>query len=571
MEQRSYRPQTWKRARDKATLWADYTSGMGVLDNGQVLRPRIGPRRKNPNLVDMLETALTAGAERIMFTGNIPRAEDGQRHWLLVQTPGWDGLGHWLGTPVTGRFEHRNSGHQIEVRTAEEWFGNVDLNPPQARDAWISLKAMVADAFEDTPLLMSPAGTGTNLWAASLPKNVDPVPVTEDIAEEIHQTSGQHHLEHLVAGPYNSTHADVRPLVDPQQRPVLNQFCYIDGRFMYASLCRELGIGPGHRLNQADTYDLLQNDPYARARVYIRFTVPDTWEHVGIFGVQHHNINEGWYYPNRPGATGQTWVDMSELAVGLKYGWKIEPLESVVFNTKIPSLVPAKRETGQLVSARPLDTFAKRIIRAREWVASDQIMDPKIQKAVAAALRAILIQTIGSFHSRGRTGTVVTEDRNSIPAQFQGSVRKQGKLWVYTQHQGMNSRASSFYHPEYSAQIWGRGRAKVLHTPMAGGVAGGALAVDPTTLLGINGDAIYTTELPRWALPVDSGGADDGKTGRLRLQGYLDQNVKTPVTLDARNKLRARAERKGIDAAINFFEFQAPGDDADYQPAAEED
>ncbi|MGP5073856.1 hypothetical protein [Arthrobacter rhombi] len=562
----SSRPQVWNNLKDIPTFWVDFNSGKGMLDNGQYVESRIGPRRKSSNLTDILETALASGAERIMFTGSIPLAEQGQRHWLLVQTPGWIGLGHWMSTPVTGRFEHKNSGRRIEVRTAKEWFGNTPLNPAQARDAWIALKTMVAEAFDNTPLAQSPAGTGTNLWAASLPKNVDPVHVSEDIAEEIHATSGQHHLEHLVAGPYHSQHPDCLPLVDPEKTPRMERFAYVDGRFMYASLCREIGIGPGVRMNREQTFDLLQNDPYARARVYIEFTVPDTWNHVGIFAVQYQNARDGWYYPNRPGAKGRTWADSAEVSVAVRYGWRVDPIESVVFNTKVPS-----RDGSKQVNARPLDTFADRIKRAREWVSNDEIMDPIIRAAVAAALRAILIQTIGAFASRGRARTIVTDDPKTIPAQFQGDMRRQGKLWVYKQHQPMNKRAHSFYHPEFAAQVWARGRAKVLHAPMANKVTGGALAVDPSTLLGINGDAIYLTDLPQWALPVENGGADDGKAGRLRLQGYLEENMKVPATLEDRDRLRARSVRQGIDRAIDFFEFTPPQDDADFLPGDEEE
>lgn len=556
----SYRPQPWKNLKDPETIWVDYKTGKGVLSNGQPVNPKIGARRKSPNLTDMLDTALTAGAGRIMFTGNVPLADRGQRHWLLVKTPGWVGIGHWLGQPVTGRFEHLNTGVRVEVRTAKEWFGNTRLTPAQARDAWLALKAMVNEAFDGSPLALSPAGTGTNLWAASLPRNVDPVPVTDDIAEQLHATSGQHHLEHLVSGPSRTTHPDCVPLVDPEQTPTLDQFAYVDGRFMYASLCREIGIGPGVRLNKSDTYDLLKTNPYARGRALIRFTVPDTWDHVGIFGVQHRNPNDGWYYPNRPGATGETWADFAEISVALKHGWAIEPLESIVFNQKVPA-----GKGDRMVSARPLDTFADRIKRAREWVVYDDVMDPTIKSAVSAALRAILIQTIGSFASKGRSRTIVTDDPKNVPPQYQRDLRRQGKLLVYKEHQEPTGRARLMYHPEFAVQVWARGRAKVLQTPMANRTTGGALAVDPKTLLGINGDAIYLSKLPQWCLPEAQGGTDDGKEGRLRLQGYLEGNIKTPVTLEDRDKLRAKSVRNGIDQAIDFNEFEAPDDAADYQ------
>ena len=74
-----------------------------------------------------------------------------------------------------------------------------------------------------------------------MPANLDPAPVDEDVAEEIHYTSGQHHIEHLVAGPSFTDHPDCLPLIDPVQgHDSIEGFAYIDGRFMYAGLCNEL-------------------------------------------------------------------------------------------------------------------------------------------------------------------------------------------------------------------------------------------------------------------------------------------------------------------------------------------
>jgi hypothetical protein len=550
------------------TLFADYTTGRGVLSNGEYVKPKIGERRKNPNLADMLDTAASVGAERIMFTGNVPDNDPGAdkrevRHWLLVQTPGWEAgwmgrdgqmQGHWTGKPVTGRFERKATGQRIEVRTAAEWFGNTPLNPEQARQSWDATAFLIGKAFNDAKLGKTPAATGTNLWAASLPFGLDPEQVSDDIAQELHRTSGQHHLEHLVAGPSFSTHEDCVPLVDPVAAPKLETFAYVDGRFMYASLCRELGIGPGQRLNRADTADLMERDPYARARVYVRFVVPAGWRHVGIFGVQHKRSELGWYYPNRPGATGEAWADMSEIHVARKMGWLVEPLESVEFTKTTPG------KEGKIVAARPLDTFANRIMKIRETVEEDPEMPLPVKAGVSAALRAIMIQTIGAFASRGRGSTVVVWSPQDVPAQYLASVERRGEAYVYTLPAPLSSQHMPYYRPELAVQVWARGRAKVLLGPSAlGPDTAGALVVPPETLLGINGDAIYTTFVPGWSTPTAHGGGDDGKIGRLRLQGVLS-NVKTPASKDERDRLRVKAVKAGVDGAFFDNEFTTPED-----------
>ena len=560
-----YRPAPFRHIGRIPTLWADFKTGQGVMGNGQRVQPKIGPRRKYPNLQDMLDTAADAGAQRIMFTGNVPTADQGQRHWLLVQTPGWKAHGHYLGTPITGRFERSATGQKVEVRTAGEWFGSTPLNPEQARTAWDALETMIGAFFPDGKLMKTPAATGSNLWAISLPVNVDPVPVTPDIAEELHRTSGQHHIEHLVDGPSLDAHEDCVPLIDPVKTPKIPAFAYVDGRFMYAALCRELGIGPAARLRQAETYDLLQNDPYARARVYVKFKVPEDWEHIGIFGCQHEQVSQGWYYPNRPGATGATWADAAEIHLAREHGWLVDPQEAVVFKTKVPGL----HDRSKLVSARPLDTWANRLIKAREAVDADLEMPEIIKTAVSGAMRAMLIQTIGNFASRGRRQTYVSYDPKDVDPHA-ADVRQQGKAFVWTTTPMVDQNVQRYYRPELAMQVWARGRARLLSGPMADGRKGGALHVPAHTLLGVRGDAIYTTELPQWSLPVRRGGADDGKIGRMRLQGFIDGPLKTPVTEAERNTLRQKASRMGVDAAFSDHEFTTPGDNSNYMPAESE-
>lgn len=588
MTESSSRPQPW-RVSPVPTVFMDYTTGQGVLDNGQPFRSHTSPGRKNPTLTDKLNSvASVAGSSvdrvRIMLTGKVPPADRNTRHWLLVQTPGWSTeRGHWLGSPPTGRFIHQNTGQYIEVRVAKEWFGDSPLTPRQARDAWQYLDSVLSFTFGPslpdgmrTSLMLTPAATGTNLWAATMPKGLNPEPVTDDIAAELHATSGQHHQDHLVSGPATAEHEDVVPLVDTRVTSEIPRFTYIDGRFMYASLCREIGTGPGVRLNRAQAFDLLESNPYARARYEVRFTVPQDWRHVGLFGIQHANPADGWYYPNRPGATGTTWADASEVFVARRAGWVVEPLQAIAFNETMDQA--RKRFQGDdhvarrgKTKARPLDLWAEKLMRARENVAGDRDVDEALKRPVGAALRAILIQSIGNFASHGRGNTVVVDDPKKIPAQYADTINPKGKLWTYTVPQQLSDRQRAFYRPEFAVQVWGRGRAKVLSTKV-GGQEAGALALPGSSIIGINGDAVYTTAAPpAWCLPKDQGGADDGKAGRLRLQGYLAGPMKPPRTRAERDKLREKAQRAGtdftpheeVDQAVFDLEFDPTIDSAD--------
>ena len=588
MTDRSFRPQPWS-IKPIPTVFMDFTTGQGVLDNGQPFRSQTSPGRKNPTLTDKLNSVAHVagpGVEqvRIMFTGKVPPADRNTRHWLMVQTPGWSAdRGHWLGSPPTGRFTHRNTAQYIEVRVASEWFGDSSLTPRQARDAWAYLDALLSFTFGPslpsgmrTTLMRTPAATGTNLWAATMPKGLNPEPVTDDIAAELHATSGQHHQDHLVSGPATAEHEDVAPLIDTRVTPEIPRFTYIDGRFMYASLCREIGTGPGRRLNRAQAFELLDSNPYARARYEVRFTVPENWRHVGIFGIQHANPADGWYYPNRPGARGTTWADASEVFVARNAGWLVEPLQAIVFNETMSQA--RKRFQGDdhvarrgTTKARPLDLWAEKLMKASENVAVDPDVDVALKKPVGAALRAILIQSIGNFASHGRGSTAVVDDPKEIPAQYADTAQRKGRLWTYTVPQYLSDRQKAFYRPEFAVQVWGRGRAKVLSTRV-GEHSAGALALPGESIIGINGDAIYTTAVPpAWCLPQEQGGADDGKAGRLRLQGHLNGPMKPPRTRAERDKLREKAQRAGtdlapedlVDQAVFALEFDTTVDSAD--------
>lgn len=323
-------------------------------------------------------------------------------------------------------------------------------------------------------------------------------------------------------------------MIDHKQQPKIGLFSYVDGRFMYASLGRELGVGPGVRFNRAQTHELLNSDPYARAWVEVKFTVPEGWNHVGLLGVQHENVRDGWFYPNRPGATYTTWADSSEVFTAMHFGWIIDPQQSIVF---------AKRnEYGK--AARPLDNFMNAIDRVRTATEQNESYPPMLRRAVTAALRQILIHTVGKFSARGTMKSEVTTTEWDAP----DNAVRHGKILTYQvpgdKHQPQN------YYPQFSVQIWGRGRNRVLDAPTAlGPHTGGALTLPPQSLIGINGDAIYSTVVPQWAKDAVHAGGDDGKTGRLRLKGVVPGPGATPKTLLERERLRAKAEQLGLKHA----------------------
>lgn len=528
--------------KDEPTLWVDVRSGRAIDHTGRIGPIPAGPRRKSPNLTDCLDAAGRGLYQRIVFVGPVPPPREGIRHWLYVETPGWKPLHLWR-NPSAGRFTPENpEGDEdtnpkrfaIEVRTSAEWFGALDLNPAQARDAWQTLWntiTQLSPGSRELGLMRSPAATGTNLWAASLPRDLKLTPTPQDIREELHYTSGQHHIDQFVQGSECDC-GDCRPLVSPTQAGKIPGFYYVDGRFMYSSVCRELGIA-GKRMTGEECRQLLffsEKGRYARARYRVTARVPDDWPTLGLLPAKKDGTRD-WHYPNRPGAVFETWIDGSEADLALSAGWELTPHEGVLFT-----------------KARVMDTFAERITKGRAAVEGNADLDPIVKRAVTGALRQILISGIGNLASRGRPVEKRADTLREVPEEYRHEAMQHGKHFVWEEPAERNTVAgNNWYWPELSVQVWGRARARVLSTPAANKFKGGALNVPPDTLIGINGDAIYTTELPAWALPESIGGGDDGKPGRLRVQGGLPRPQNAPLDRDALNRLRERAEREGTD------------------------
>lgn len=516
-------------------LFLDSKTGTGFTSTGHKVLPTMGGRRTaTPSLEDILDTAASYDAQMVLLTGKgLKPAKDG-RSWVTAETREWIHGNHWIkGENVTGRYTSVDGTRRADIGLCSNWFGSVPVNASQAYKAWAGLNYYLAQVEPKMSLMKTPSKTGSVLWGFGITKKFDTPPLDGYMAELLHSTSGQGHIEHLVAGNYAAKHPDCIPLIDPTRTPYIDQYANIDGRFMYASVCKELGVGPIHELRQAEAADLWQENPYTHARYRVNIQVPKDWNHVGILGTKAEDSRDGWLYPNRPGARFETWADHRELIVAARHGWIIQPLEALRFTEKM----------------RPLDVFADRVVKLRQTVSERAGAggDPLIPEAAKVALRAILLHGIGRFASRGRSTMHLTNDLDSVPGEAMATVRElPGEQFSYETWEGLAERQLPYYHIELAAQVWGWARANVMEAKTASGHVTGALHVDPATLIAIDTDAIHTSSLPRWAAPAAMGGADDGAVGRLRLKGYLSGQIKTPVTLDERNELRKKGEKTDL-------------------------
>lgn len=484
------------------TLWLDTATGRGLDDDG---RPGMVTAGEPVTLADVLRGVERTRAERVMLTGPML-----SRTQLLTPVEGWTAgamfLDHEL--PV-GRYAHELAGLRVEVRRAAEWFGDGDYGVETARSAERALAQVYAAEVPGGALFRSPGATGRDAWLRSIPRTKDtgelqvPEQVSLEVAELLRATSPQHRIERMAP---------------PSEGATMPGLWYLDGRWMYAALCRELGTGPARWLTGPECEVA---DTYARNRYRVRFTAPHGWDAPGILMAKAGDSPaDGWHCP----MSGETWADAAEVTLARRNGWHVEFLEGLAFT-----------------KGRPLDTWVARLVRARDRV-DERLVGDDVAPMVRAAIRSMLLHAIGAWHSSGRDETTVTAGPMMPPAGDGWSAPEPletgGVLW--RRRHGLSAREQAMTHPEWSAQVWGRAHARILEGPTdTRGLMSGALYLKPGTLVGIYGDAVMTTERPHWA------DLDDGKPGRLRTKGHVCGPIPWPTTARERDRLARQADAAG--------------------------
>lgn len=416
--------------------------------------------------------------------------------WAVSGLPdGFEPGAHYLdGDTVVLRYQTPLG--PVEIHQASMWFGTGDYTRQEALDAYEALMAIIGEAFPGSTILATPATTGRELFLRSIPRGTEYPVLDAETQDLIRATDGQGRIEVVRAPwtPFTGTKYG-RAGEEPKtyEMPLEGLYEY-DARFAYASMCWELPVGPVHH----DDVDRFEGT--MRGRYKVTGMVPSDWaEPFGLIG-EKDNAG-GWRYPSTPRQTFKTWCDAAELDLAIKHGWRFRIWERLLF--------PA---TG-----RPLDTWAKKLTRARRDLECQTTITDRLSDQVAGlvqnALRAILLQSIGAFHGRPHVEThMLPLDRaGEVPAEARRPRRGgPGDNWI-VYGLGTGQGWANLAHPEWSACVWGRARARLLHAPRSQGALNRAPG---THVVGFRTDAIYLTgPQPEW----DAG--DDGAPGRYRLKG----------------------------------------------------
>jgi len=411
--------------------------------------------------VGQLLDGLNIGTERVFIAGVLPFAGvTGARVWAAGDLPnGWtlSPRGHYFdGSAPTLRYE-RADGRSVEVLSGAPWFGEVTAE--QGRDAWEVLALRVGKRFRGAVLLSTPASTGRDLFARSLGDRVFPV-LSSDLQELIRSTSGQGRIEWF-DGP------SIRELVE------------YDGRMMYAGCARELGHG-------VPTFDHVDEYAgYTRGRYQVEVTVPAAWRHVGILGVTEGR--DGWRWPAEPGEQFTTWCDSSELAVALDHGWHVRILSRLLFHEH---------------RRRPLDN----------WIGGLLALDLGDDDRIRRAVRAMILFGIGAMHGRPHRVSRSSTRASDVPPNVRVSHDPVTGTYEWTEVGGVAWPEMS--HPEWTAAVWGRARARLCVAPRG---AAGMLTVPRSSVVACRTDAIYLDHDPHWH--------DTGAVGQFRhVRTWVEQS-----------------------------------------------
>lgn len=348
---------------------------------------------------------------------------------------------------------------RVSVKLAshrESWFPGCE-DAQVGCDAWRALESEWSST--GLPLLSSPAATGKALLWETLPRDVEFPALDDDLARLVRANSPQHRIEQFAVEGRESVEA------------LLPNCIQYDGNWMYAAFCGldRFPVGVPKRVGHFREYT---------PGIYkVRIRIPDSWNHIGLIPV----MGLGWQYPHKGGDEFTTWAFEPELTLALKHKWEImEVYDGYAFD-----------------KGRPLLGWSKSLIEMREhqqWLMRTEDgmnrAEYEAHKYAAAAIRQILNHTIGAIHKNEyQRETFISDDNfrkwrreNEHLAEGDDVLRVEGGYMVPT-FVADNSPLSIFM-PHWSSTLYSLARARV---------AEWALRCDPSMLVKIHGDAIYST------------------------------------------------------------------------------
>jgi hypothetical protein len=346
-------------------------------------------------------------------------------------------------------------GKRTHMYPISTWF---DLTPGQYLEAAIKghrlLQELLEKSFQpkkaytgDTDyfpveLLATPGQMGSDLLKRSLPYNQEYEPLSDEIANLL--------LEHTTQGRIETFYHGIDQITD------LN---YSDGRWMYAACTRHTPTG---RV-QHDTIN--EYMLYVPGLYRVQARVPHDWQHIGLLPLK---ATDHYVYPREPKQEFTSWATSHEIALALKSSWTLTIQERILWP-----------DTDR--NPEPLKTWTEKLVRLRMEVA-DTYPEP-YRSMLKAAIRNIMLHTIGTFFRHAKETDGYTSDPDFIPEESTSEILLEGGIWKYTLLDRLSPLQRALSQPQWSMDIWGKARAKL---------AQNALQVPFQELIALRVDGIWT-------------------------------------------------------------------------------
>jgi hypothetical protein len=392
------------------------------------------------------------------------------RDWFTVGQ-GWQEK-RLLWSRLQASYEH--SGFTVSLYGTGNFF-DEEKDVEKMYAAWDALEKKLENAFNaDGYKLLgdTPAQTGRELLQISLPKEKQYPRLPNELLDLITHNFGQARIETF----------------SPQKAVLENGVYVLDGRWMYASCVSHLPTGDVYRDTRNEFLGVYTKAghlaPIAPGFYNVTVTVPENWHHIGLIkSSQAKTIyDESGYYPNVPGETFTNWTTASELALALEHGWHVRINERILWPFPITD---------------PLAMLRKKLVELRE----ENTANPLLK----AAFRSILLHLIGSFHRTMTFDDHVTP-LSELPLKTSpyktGLLTAKGLEWV--EARPLSAKRQPFIHPEFSATVWGRARAKLAQF---------ALRLPYEDIVSLRTDSVWSVSKPDWLENEDT-----GKPGIFRLK-----------------------------------------------------
>jgi hypothetical protein len=505
-------------------LYADWKSGEAVSGAGKELR--LGERAP---LSAVLEGLPPLPLLHVFFCGEAPGGAGRFSDWIGERKV-W---GEWQDAGsrrqearFVVRLRHRETGRRVILYRAANWFG-ADVSPHAAREQLALLTELLAGEFPGARVFPTPGRTFCDLFEkirgnAPNPRHYTVAP--EEIRALIHATSTQGRVQRDLLVPPGAELPDELP----------GLYIY-DSRFDYAAYAYHMPVLPvGGEPIRDERPDF---EPDRPGRYRVRFRVPEGWEHLGLVPVKRagRNADSGaleWEYPDRAGSGPyETWLDTVEVAMLARHGWPFDILERVLFWHPGRDGAPPE----------PLTALANKLKKLRERVelAGERgELDGAAAGWLKGALRDTYLQGIGTFHRvHWEEEFFITRDdlrAGVVPREWRHTITMQGGIGTYRKRVPLSGAALKYCHPEISAAVYARSRARALYSEGYGQGPTGALSRPRTDLYSIYADELQFVR--------DPGFTDSGRVGALRLKGLLPGPVARPKSAAEYAEMREAAE-----------------------------